>query len=284
MKIQITDSESMALARYWNEYKNRLVWSTVCKSSRKCIGRFWWRCPNVSEHEWQMTIPYMLLAFAHDLNCPFCASLSVRLEHGLSATLDEETSKEPSLEQSTLDDFIQKQAEEARVRAIRIVLKAEREREQRAEQECRDRKLSENRRLIQESQIKEKLEIIEQRSYRKHSKQLKKSIELSERRRRRAAKMLEGPMAEARLKLQAERKVFVPLEVHLGRAIRSARRQAYLSKKQLADNVGISVQSLSQIELGDPDLSAKSLFAIKSALKITGAELLDMVPPNCEPF
>lgn len=282
MKIAISEREQVTVAKYWHTSKNKVDWSSAWSNSRSFVGKFWWRCLENLEHEWQMTLPHMLIALAHHLGCPFCAQTDTGVSN--KSIGDDSITETANSAHGINCEIHANAAEQARKRATQIVLHAERTQELRSRREQLKAEILEKRSRNLELRLRNRIEIAEQRASQRKSKQLKKSHNRVERRKEKIAEMLDGPSAMDRLKLQAERKVFVPLEVHLGRAIRSARRSAYLSKKQVAERLEISVESLSKIELGDPHLTVKAMFEITTVLGNSCVVLMDMVPQNCEPF
>ena len=65
-----------------------------------------------------------------------------------------------------------------------------------------------------------------------------------------------------------------------GKKIKEQRLQQYLTQEQLADRIGISPKSLSQIELGNNFVSADNLEQICSALNTTPKCLFDFEIEN----
>ena len=61
----------------------------------------------------------------------------------------------------------------------------------------------------------------------------------------------------------------------LGKQIKEKRLQQSLTQEQLAEKIGISPKSLSQIELGNNFVSAENMEKICSALKISPSKLFD---------
>lgn len=60
-----------------------------------------------------------------------------------------------------------------------------------------------------------------------------------------------------------------------GKKIKEIRTRLYLTQEELAEKVGISAKSLSQIELGNNFISAENLNAICEALQINPKILFD---------
>ena len=60
-----------------------------------------------------------------------------------------------------------------------------------------------------------------------------------------------------------------------GKRIKEIRTRLYLTQEELAERIGISAKSVSQIELGNNFISAENLSAICSALKINPKVLFD---------
>ena len=60
-----------------------------------------------------------------------------------------------------------------------------------------------------------------------------------------------------------------------GKRIKEIRTRLYLTQEELAERIGISAKSLSQIELGNNFISAENLSAICSTLKINPKVLFD---------
>lgn len=65
-----------------------------------------------------------------------------------------------------------------------------------------------------------------------------------------------------------------------GKRIKEIRTKLYLTQEELAERVGISAKSLSQIELGNNFISAENLSAICSALEINPKVLFDFSDEN----
>lgn len=69
-----------------------------------------------------------------------------------------------------------------------------------------------------------------------------------------------------------------------GKRIKEIRTRLYLTQEELAERIGISAKSLSQIELGNNFISAENLSAICSALKINPKVLFDFQPEEDNNF
>lgn len=67
-----------------------------------------------------------------------------------------------------------------------------------------------------------------------------------------------------------------------GKKIKEKRLQQSLTQEQLAERVGISPKSLSQIELGNNFISAENLEQICNALNIQPKSLFDFETDNTE--
>jgi transcriptional regulator with XRE-family HTH domain len=67
-----------------------------------------------------------------------------------------------------------------------------------------------------------------------------------------------------------------------GKKIKEKRLQQNLTQEQLAERVGISPKSLSQIELGNNFISAENLEQICNALNIQPKSLFDFEKDNTE--
>lgn len=67
-----------------------------------------------------------------------------------------------------------------------------------------------------------------------------------------------------------------------GKKIKEKRLQQHLTQEQLAERVGISPKSLSQIELGNNFISAENLDQVCNALNIQPKSLFDFEQDNTE--
>ena len=67
-----------------------------------------------------------------------------------------------------------------------------------------------------------------------------------------------------------------------GKKIKEKRLQQSLTQEQLAEKVGISPKSLSQIELGNNFISAENLEQVCNALNIQPKSLFDFEQDNAE--
>ena len=65
------------------------------------------------------------------------------------------------------------------------------------------------------------------------------------------------------------------IKKQFGKNVKDARLKLKLTQEQLAEKIGISAKSLSQIELGNNFVSAENLEAICNALKIYPKKLFD---------
>lgn len=65
-----------------------------------------------------------------------------------------------------------------------------------------------------------------------------------------------------------------------GKKIKEKRLQQYLTQEQLAEKIGISPKSLSQIELGNNFVSSDNLEQICSALNVEAKSLFDFDDEN----
>ena len=63
----------------------------------------------------------------------------------------------------------------------------------------------------------------------------------------------------------------------LGKNIKEKRLSQHLTQEQLAEKIGISPKSLSQIELGNNFISADNLDQICSALNVQAKNLFDVI-------
>lgn len=66
----------------------------------------------------------------------------------------------------------------------------------------------------------------------------------------------------------------------LGKKIKEKRLSQHLTQEQLAEKIGISPKSLSQIELGNNFISADNLEQICSALNVKAKNLFDFEEEN----
>lgn len=65
------------------------------------------------------------------------------------------------------------------------------------------------------------------------------------------------------------------IKKQFGKNVKDARLKLQLTQEQLAEKIGISAKSLSQIELGNNFVSAENLEAICTALEIYPKKLFD---------
>jgi len=65
-----------------------------------------------------------------------------------------------------------------------------------------------------------------------------------------------------------------------GKKIKEKRLRLQLTQEELAERIGISAKSLSQIELGNNFVSAENLQAICSALEVEPKQLFDFYNEN----
>lgn len=74
------------------------------------------------------------------------------------------------------------------------------------------------------------------------------------------------------------RKARGPVDVHVGRRIRDRRRSLSISRTELANGLGLSVQQVQKYESGDSTVSASRLHQIGVQLAVSPAYFFDEMP------